>query len=66
MTHKLDSSRAGEIAQEMVSYYTDEGYLPEEIIPGLLAAIKVLALRSNAYFQVIDEAVAVLEEEVEG
>lgn len=64
MTHMLDNSRAGEIAQEMVSYYTDEGYEPGEIIPGLLAAIKALARRKpKAYFQIIDEAVAMLEEE---
>lgn len=53
----LDESLATDIAENVLNLLYDEGYLPEEIIPGLITAV-VQAADGND--QMLDEAANLL------
>ena len=60
----LDRSKAVEAAEETISNFEYEGQLTaEEIIPGLVEAIKMLAQSTSNPSQAIDEALEQLTEE---
>ena len=62
MTSSLDRSQEEEVAGLLMEMLDETGYTPEEFIPGLMLAAKLLA-SVNANENVLDEAVQLLDEE---
>lgn len=63
MTKILDRGCESDIAALVVQTLLDEGYPPNQIIPGLVSAIHELAEVEGSTQQVLDEVVVLLEEE---
>jgi len=63
MTSVLDRTQEEEVANLLLGMMDEAGYTPEEFIPGLVVAARLLAIKSNSEDQVLDEAVEILEEE---
>ena len=59
----LDRSQEETVAGLLLELMDDAGYAPEEFIPGLILATKVLASRADKEDQVLDEAFTLLETE---
>jgi hypothetical protein len=59
-----DGDQAMAVARDVLEMVSDLGAPPEELIPGLIAAIGVLAMETQAPGQALDEAadlISVLE-----
>ena len=57
----VDTSSGREIGQELLGYLSDAGYSSEEILGGLVWAIKAVARGTKNEEQVRDEVVALLD-----
>ena len=64
MSRILDPSRANEVASQVISDFEYDAQLTaEEIIPGLVEAIKLLAKQTADPLQAVDEALVEMGEE---
>lgn len=59
-TNFLDQSVDSEVAHNVIEALDEAGYSPEEIIPGLVLAIFLLAEVTNLPEEVLDEAANLL------
>jgi hypothetical protein len=59
-TKFLDQSRDSEIARLIEEFLSDEGYSAEESIPGLIAAVVLIAEKTNFPEEALDEAANLL------
>lgn len=60
MSRILDTSRASEIAEAMISTLADEGYSGEEIIPGFIRGVILIARMTTTEEAYLDEAANLL------
>lgn len=65
MSKILDTSRASDVEDVIMSALDDAGYSAEESIPGLVSAIYALADHTLDSEQVLDEAANLLADGVE-
>lgn len=56
----LDQGCDSEIAENIIDALDEAGYSPEEIIPGLILAVSLIAERSSAPEAYLDEAANLL------
>jgi hypothetical protein len=58
----LDTSKDSEIGRLVVEFLEEEGYSPEEMVPGLVEAIGNIAEATNDPEGVLDEAANLLSD----